>query len=552
MKTRTRLRNLQWDLYCANERRIREMVGTPRRFDRLDLDHYERELVDSIPEAWEVTTPVALRAAIRTADIVLVGDYHTLRQSQRGFLRVLRAARSRRIVIALEFVIARHQRAVDAFLAAEVTEDRFLKRMEYSKAWPSYQVWPNFRPIFDLARQRGAPIVALDCDSAECSTVFARDGFSAWRIAQAVRENPRAKVFALVGENHLAPGHLPAELRRALDRLGVPARILTIHQHIDRIWFDLLERGIEDRTDVVRLTSDRFVVPVSTPIAAQHSFLEVVSGDSARFCADDRAAMRRELGRYVRFLLKVVGIALPDALAGVTVCGPGDLSEIARLADRLGEDGYRIVAAQVANGDSLCLPEHGLVYLASLSPTHMAEEAAHLVKARLASGGTPSDPVDFLYGRTLHEAIGYFGSKLFNPKRKPPTGAVLREAFLKSLETERIEFAAELAEAARLVGWHRRRQGRKGFSAGSFDDWLRAEGYEDGIADLPPEVTRAVVHFLGYELGERLYTSFREGRTGPAELRRLLRTDLEAPGRAFPVFQALASALFSIRLPARF
>ena len=42
------LRELHERLYEANERRIREMVSTPRRFTRQDLDRYEADLAASI------------------------------------------------------------------------------------------------------------------------------------------------------------------------------------------------------------------------------------------------------------------------------------------------------------------------------------------------------------------------------------------------------------------------------------------------------------------------------------------------------------------------
>ena len=41
MTTGERLRNLQRQLYEANERRIRQHVAAPRRFERNDLDIYE-------------------------------------------------------------------------------------------------------------------------------------------------------------------------------------------------------------------------------------------------------------------------------------------------------------------------------------------------------------------------------------------------------------------------------------------------------------------------------------------------------------------------------
>ena len=552
MTTGERLRNLQRQLYEANERRIRQFVSAPRRFERNDLDVYERELNESVRSDFEVSSPGALRGAIRRARIVLVGDYHTLRQSQRGFLRVVRATRTRDLTLALEFVTANFQRAVDAYMDGSIGDDVFLRRIDYARSWPSYQVWPNFKPIFDLARSRGAQVLALDCDSSACASVFSRDGFMAWRIVEALREAPRSKIIVLVGEAHLAPGHLPAELRRSLERIGLNAPILTIHQNVDEVWFNLVARDLEDRVDVVRLAPDRYVAPASTPIAAQQSFLAAVEGQGTPVAAGDRDEVRREFSRTVRLLSRLLGLPSRGLLDDVTVCGPGDLDEIAGLAERVAPEEWRAIATQISEvGESLCLPEYGMVYLANLTPTHLAEEAAHFLKARLAGGHRPVDPCDFLYSRALHEVVGYFGAKLFNPKRKPPSMTMLREAFLQSMDIDQMQFAPELAFAAQIAAWHRKQQWRRSFTRDSLDRYLRTQDL-DGIGDLGPEVVWPVVHFLGYELGEHLYLAFKDGRRSPADIRRLFRTDFEAPGKAFEVYHALARALRSIRLPARF
>jgi hypothetical protein len=549
MTAERRLRELQSSLYESNERKIRGLVSTPRRFARDDLDSYEHELLESIPVDWTPSTPGALRQAIRRSQIILVGDYHTLRQSQRGFLRVLRSVGSRRLIVGLEFVAARYQRAVDQYMEGRIDDDTFLRRVEYKKSWPSYQVWPSFEPIFAYARRRDARVLALDCLPGECGTVFSRADFTAWRIAEMMRENPRHKIAVLMGETHLAPAHLPASLRRALDRMGLKARILTIHQNLDPLYFEMAARGIESSIDVVRLGEDRFVLPASSPIAAQHSFLAAMTGDDYSH-VPDRDAVRREFMNYLRALGRLLGLDTEGIIDGITVCGPGDLEIVVELAAKLGEEVWAYVSAQIADGESICLPEAGLIYLSTLAPTHVAEEAAHCLKARLGSGPVPDDPNDYLYSRTLHEALGYFGAKLFNPKRKPPTETLLRSPSSTDLDSE--DYPPEVIFAAQMAAWHRKRQRRKGFVRNTFDHYLRALGLPDGIADLGPDVMRPLVHLLGYETGERLYQAFREGRMEASRIQVLFRANLEAPGEAFDLYHGLATSLRSIRLPARF
>lgn len=552
MTVAERLRNLHKKAYEANERRIRALVSTPRRFDRADLDLYERELIESIPKDFALSSPQELRRAIRASKIILVGDYHTLKQSQRGFLRVLRAVRSKRLTIALEFVMAKYQRHVDAYLQGRITEDAFLRRIRYEQSWPSYQVWPNFRPIFEFAMGRGAKVLALDCDPSECGTVFSRAAFAAWRIAEAAREDPRQVIAVLIGEAHLAPNHLPKYLHEALSRIGLSHKVLTIHQNLDPLYFELMKKGLDSQVDVVRLSEDRYCVPVSSPLAAQHSFLRAVSDEASPVAADDPASLRREFSRYVRDLARLLGLKWRGRLRGLVVCGPCCLDILAQVAGRLTPDAYQFLCDQVSRGESLYLAEAGLIYLAEDTPTHMAEEAAHFLKASEACGPIPEDPKDFVYSRIMHEAIGYFGSKVFNPKRKPPTPATLKQYALKSLD-QSDEVAFGPSYAAALALWHFKAIRRATFSIESLDQHIRNDGlFPEGLADLGPEVVHPLVHFIGYEMGERLYNGFIGGLLSARDIRNLFRTNFEAPGQAFNTFKSLAQRLRSVRMPARF
>lgn len=546
----SKIRQIHLKTYLANERRIRALVSAPRRYDRKDLDAYEQELVLSIPKTWTISTPAELRAAIRHFPVVLVGDYHTLAQSQRGFLRVLRAIRSRKLAICLEFVMARYQRHVNDFLAARINEETFLRRIRYEKSWPSYRVWPNFRPIFDYARLHGLPVIALDCEPDECGTVFSRATFAAWRIAETLREYPRVAV--LMGEAHLAPSHLPLALKQALARLGLNKPILTIHQSLDTLYFALMQRGIEDKVDVVKLSEDRYYVPVSSPIAAQSSFLAAVSEEPWLASATDPFTLKREFAAYVREIARLIGLTHRGRLSGVRVFGPDCLADLITELSRVDEETLRVAQMHLEDGDSFYLPEQQLIYLAELTPTHIAEEAAHFLKISEKSGPIPEDPNDFFYSRVLHEAIGYFGSKLFNPKRKPPSLAFLARSDIEALDKQDEGVAPDRLVAALIASWHRRHAGRRTFRRESLNQFIAQTGYAQGLGDLGPEVVRPLVHMLGYELGERLFVAFREGCFSSKDLKRLFRTDFESQGQAFAIFRDLASRLRSIRLPARF
>jgi uncharacterized iron-regulated protein len=86
-----------------------------------EISAYSRNFQASLPATWLPTSIDQVAARIMSAHIMLFGDFHTLRQSQRGFLRILRHIRSsepnRPLMVALEIFNAEDQPAIDEFLA---------------------------------------------------------------------------------------------------------------------------------------------------------------------------------------------------------------------------------------------------------------------------------------------------------------------------------------------------------------------------------------------------------------------------------------------------
>ena len=72
----------------------------------------------------EVATLAEVKKSVCAADVVYVGDYHTLKLAQTGYLDLVREAvkTNRRVVLALELVEGRHQPTLDDFLAGTLDE----------------------------------------------------------------------------------------------------------------------------------------------------------------------------------------------------------------------------------------------------------------------------------------------------------------------------------------------------------------------------------------------------------------------------------------------
>jgi hypothetical protein len=477
--------------------------------------------------------------AASAADLVYVGDYHTLKQAQRSFLKLAQRRASRRpLLLALEFVQGRHQRALDQHLAGRLTDARFLEAIEYRRHQP-FDVWPHFKPILDEAKRRRLPVIGIDLIGARGTSLAERDSYAARRIAAAVRREPAAQLFALAGQLHVAPPHLPAAVDRALGRRGGVDRgaggKLVVYQNCEPIWFRLQDSGRELDVEAVLVRPGEFCLLNTPPVVVQQSFLDWIDGGQAPTDGGLPETRFKMLARSVARFLGLDGSALRKALEQIAVYTAGDLSFLPALRTRgFSTREIRQIEQQILSRESYFIPRARIAYLANLSVNHAAEEATHFLR-HVVSGAIeePRGIVDSFYVRTLEEAYAFYGSKIVNPRRKCP------------LEPEMLKLTragdAFTREVAQLVLRHKR------FERGE----VRPTALRAVYRSAGPALFNAVTHSLGYMLGERLYHALATGRLLKSEVRDLFLDPLEEEGAACLVYLDLARRLREVRIPRR-
>jgi len=109
------------------------------------------------------------------ADVVFVGERHDDPVAHRVELRLLEelGRRGRRVVLALEMFERDVQPLLDAYLAGRATEAGLLAG---ARPWPNYAT--DYRPLVELARARGWPVVASNAPRPLASLV-SRGGLAA-------------------------------------------------------------------------------------------------------------------------------------------------------------------------------------------------------------------------------------------------------------------------------------------------------------------------------------------------------------------------------------
>ena len=513
------------------QRRLIELSTAP---EGEELVRYRRHY-QAFVRGYERAVPYeeVLRHAA-AADVVYVGDYHTLRQAQRAFLKLADrlAARGRPPVLALEFVQGRYQRAVDRFLAGELDEIDLLEAIRYRRH-QAFDVWPNFRPIFELARRKGLRIVALDRPAGGPRSLRERDAFAARALARALK--PGELALVLVGQLHLATPHLPLYFEREAARLGrPPARRLLLYQNCEEIYWQLERRGLEHQVEAVRVGDDSFCLVNSSPLVCQQSYLDWVEATREGELLDAWAPAHHF--REAALLLgRFLDVDVEAALDSVRVHAAGDLGFLAALRESGGltRKEQRALERRVLARESFCLPRADAVYLAGASVNHAAEVAAeYLWHEASEDDGDERGLVDGFYARALEQALGFFGSKVLNPRRK------CRHA--RELSRQLTGGSAREREVAGYVLAHQR-----------FERGGRAPEVRAVYGSRDPELWGQVTRGLGQILGDKLYYAMLRGTISKAEIRGLFFDPFEEEGAALHTYLYLVGKVGKTKVPIR-
>jgi hypothetical protein len=506
------------------EREIRAQDSHGRR-------KYLREFNQAFRDYDSLLNSEQVQAALREADVVLIGDYHALPAAQRHAASLLEQralAGDRPVVLGVETIFARDQHILDEWWRREIDEDELRPRIRFDLDW-GYD-WTPFHDLLVTARDHAEALYGLDCMPREdLRKIGARDRHAAAKIAEIRERHPNAVIFVLFGESHLAPGHLPRILRKQMPG----TRVLTVLQNIDALyWRAAGERA--DKVEAVRVNDDVLCVFNATPLEKYESyrlFLDRWSraDDGPDFAPTiynliDSLASFLEINRYAphngtqpKFLVDM----LPE------VYGNSSDAMLRRLLSRhgIGDQDRESMLASVEDRGSAYLPQVNAFYICEFQMMHAAEDAARFLhhacqglprrltgSAMVANAdlenGSRRITIDEFYARTIEHAVAYFGSRVLYPSRPAPSPADSEP--ISRAVCEKAAQAAVRAEPAKS---------------------------ESGACD------------LGCRIGSQIYDAYLAGKIAPSGLRRLFLAQLDEPGMARKVCAAVVGKLRSIARP---
>lgn len=489
---------------------------------------------------------------VAAAKVVYHGDYHPLRHSQRCILGMLQeTAPKRRLVLCLEMFHGADQKWLDAYLAGALEESAFLRRIRYAKKW-AYN-WNPWKRILDFCREQNIPVLGINRETQNPETSLAeRDAYSAQVIGQAIIRYPDALVYVVDGDYHVAPNHLPAEVERRLAPLGVTPQKVILYQNAENLYWKLAEAGREE-TEVLQISDEAFCLMNSVPTTKLQSYLDwlhyaeegyyPVRGNWAELSGEDYLAQIRSI---LKDLDQLLGLEFPEEkFSRLTVYSSRnlDFAEVIALHPSVKKELPRI-QEKIRNGEGFLLeiqdeesPSY-IIYLQAASINQAAEEATHFLNVVLRGPlrGKLS-PMDRFYREAVTEALGFFGSKMINERRKAVSEWALR-AFLGKARKEGSESRARarMLRIGRFLLQHHHLERREAAS----------EAFRRKFAAMysePGSMPHSAATQLGYMLGSKLFYAVKKGFLPLNLIRGLFSHSLEKSGEAFAAYMELSRRL---------
>ncbi len=246
------------------ERAIRLSVREPR-------SRYLQEFAQAFRRFEGRLTGAEVLARACAADVVLVGDYHSLASSQEfvtSLLAELGGRDPRGNVLGLEAVYSSMQPLLDEWWRGGVDGDQLRARLHFARDW-GYD-WEPYGELFAQARRECVAAYGLDSEPRfDLRRVRMRDRHMASRIAAMRQEHPEARLVVFVGESHLAPRHLPRLVGESLPG----ERVLTVLQNVDALYWQVTD-GAGPLPAAVSVSEDALCVFNASPLEKYESYQE--------------------------------------------------------------------------------------------------------------------------------------------------------------------------------------------------------------------------------------------------------------------------------------
>ncbi len=482
-----------------------------------EIRKYRKKYEKEFDKTWSISDRKTLFEQINSSQLIYLGDFHPLVQSQKAHLRILKSAEiPQNTILAMECFWFEDQEYIDQYIEGGISERELLKKVEWKKYWGF--PWENYQPLLKWARQKKVRIIGLngpkkiglfDDKQQNRLKLKNRDQCAADIIAHQIQTSVGCKIFVIFGDLHLADSHLPALVRK---KIGIVQKIrsLRVMQNSEKIYFQLLRKGQEDQTDVVKLPKNTFCLLSVPPwVKWQNYLLDIEKTDDKEINEESASDLTDHVSQYVKMISEDLKIKVD--LSHLSVFTAKDRSLWKLIQTHFADEQIALIELMIEEERPFFLPQIEVAYLSRMSVNHGAALAMHYIHSQYCGFKEWNLKLPDDFQRLIWlEALSYFGSKLVNPKRKTETLLDLKKMLSSKSPQDSGKEALKLALSQRmgeLAFLTHRNKLRFNFLP------RREKSY----------ITAATM--LGGMMGEKIFTGFRNKTISVFTLQNLLRKD---------------------------
>lgn len=510
----TRLVQIRKDFYLSTRARVESIIGR----ESTQLSQYRKKYESEMRRlTYSSVQKKHFIHRLQKAGLILVGDFHALKQSSRGMLRILRRMNPT-VILCVECISYEDQRHLDQFILGKLSEKDFLTRIQWKKKW-SFP-WENYRPLFRWAQINKVKVFGINIPS-KSKSLKERDQTSAELIQKIRFLNKEKQIFIQYGDLHLASSHLPHQLRRFLPQED----LCIVYQSPEIIYFKIMEDQKELMTDVVKLSDHQWALNGLPPwVKWQDYLLYLESGYDKRVKRSEHD-LTDSVSYSVQLLSESFGFKI--ATSALSVYSSLDNSFFEQI-EKLPKPIKKRVLESIQEGNSFYIPELQIAFLARLSVNHVSKIAAQYIYfVQKGYTKTISDPKkDFLKLIWL-EMVTYLCSKIANPKRKSDTLQDIRSA----LQQEQFD---DRGKGALMLALNQKLNEMRFVSLGKIKN---VNQFQTKIYNKKSYVVASQI--LGGIMGERFYYALSKKNLKLPRDKRIIFKDLQAVHFAESYYEAL-------------
>jgi hypothetical protein len=498
---------LRQEFYLSLRAQVEHRLGLQKG----EIQSYQKQYEKDLSGSWKNYSTDQFIDKVKKSKLILLADFHALQQSQKAHLRILRKCDSKSVILVMECFYKSKQHLLDQFVQGNLIEKDFLKAIEWKRTWGF--PWQHYKPILKWAIAHRVPVYGanLETDDDDPKALFKRDQFAADLVASLHRKHPTKSIFLQYGDLHLAKSKLPQLLQKKIPKSVKPIRVL---QNAEKIYFQLMNQGIENQVDLVQISSNTFCLLNVPPWVKWQNYLLFLEQSLDTVLRSKKTYDPIEFTDHVASHVKLIKheLGLEVSVSALSVFTTEDQGMWAKIEKTANPAVLSILKTAVEEGISFYFPPLQMGYLARPTVNHSAQLAAQYVISQVQNLREPlfHFPQDF-HRLIWFEGLSYFCTKLVNPKRKTDTIFDIKTSLAspKTHEFGRESLLLSLAQKTKEL--------------------LVLSGKNNAKLSFVPHRKKSyyiAARLLGGLIGERLYYGLRRNRLNAEFFKRIFERDL--------------------------